>query len=105
MSLTKQSLIKGLCLAGLACASLNSFAADREIGGYVDKAEDRFVRNVWNFCEEFPKLANRRFTPVFKHSVLLQPTLHDDHVAPKLCRQNGLGLYSRPRQRLLHSNQ
>lgn len=30
-----------------------SRAADREIGGYVDKAEDRFVRNVWNFIKNF----------------------------------------------------
>ena len=28
-------------------------AADREIGGYVDRAEDRFVRNVWNFIKTF----------------------------------------------------
>ena len=28
-------------------------AADREIGGYVDRAEDRFVRNVWNFIKNF----------------------------------------------------
>jgi hypothetical protein len=28
-------------------------AADREIGGYVDRAEDRFVRNVWNFVKNF----------------------------------------------------
>jgi hypothetical protein len=27
--------------------------ADREIGGYVDQAEDRFVRNVWNFVKNF----------------------------------------------------
>lgn len=53
MSRTKQSLLKGLCLAGVACASLNTLAADREIGGYVDKAEDRFVRNVWNFVKNF----------------------------------------------------
>ena len=30
-----------------------SFAAQREIGGYVDQAEDRFVRNVWNFIKNF----------------------------------------------------
>jgi hypothetical protein len=34
-----------LCLAGQADA--------RSIGGYVDRAEDRFVRNVWNFIKEF----------------------------------------------------
>ena len=31
----------------------STFAADREIGGYVDRAEDRFVRNVWNFIKNF----------------------------------------------------
>lgn len=25
----------------------------RTIGGYVDQAEDRFVRNVWNFVKNF----------------------------------------------------
>lgn len=30
-----------------------SKAADREIGGYVDQAEDRFTRNVWNFVKNF----------------------------------------------------
>src|ERR1051325_6015415 len=34
-------------------AAPNVLAADREIGGYVDKAEDRFVRNVWNFIKNF----------------------------------------------------
>ena len=29
---------------------------DREIGGYVDRAEDRFVRNVWNFIKNFQGL-------------------------------------------------
>src|SRR5262249_15398862 len=28
-------------------------AGDREIGGYVGRAEDRFVRNVWNFVKNF----------------------------------------------------
>ncbi len=28
-------------------------SGDREIGGYVDRAEDRFVRNVWNFIKNF----------------------------------------------------
>ena len=31
----------------------SSQAGAREIGGYVDRAEDRFVRNVWNFVKEF----------------------------------------------------
>ncbi len=28
-------------------------AGSRQIGGYVDQAEDRFVRNVWNFIKNF----------------------------------------------------
>jgi Family of unknown function (DUF6345) len=28
-------------------------AADRQIGGYVDQAESRFTRNVWNFIKNF----------------------------------------------------
>jgi hypothetical protein len=35
-----------------------SHAGDREIGGYVDKAEDRFVRNVWNFIKNFQSWQN-----------------------------------------------
>ncbi len=35
-----------------------SNAGFREIGGYVDKAEDRFVRNVWNFVKEFQSNQN-----------------------------------------------
>lgn len=30
-----------------------TYGGDREIGGYVDRAEDRFVRNVWNFVKNF----------------------------------------------------
>lgn len=47
-------------IAGLFCVLASSatfvpqaFSADREIGGYVDKAESRFVRNVWNFVKNF----------------------------------------------------
>lgn len=42
-------------IAMLLCVSLAPAAlpADREIGGYVDRAEDRFVRNVWNFIKNF----------------------------------------------------
>ena len=29
------------------------YAGDREIGGYVDRAEDRFINNVWNFIKNF----------------------------------------------------
>lgn len=38
-----------LSVAGLPAGH----SADREIGGYVDRAEDRFVRNVWNFIKNF----------------------------------------------------
>ncbi|MEI8049072.1 MAG: DUF6345 domain-containing protein [Bacteroidota bacterium] len=37
----------------LLCFIKIGVSADREIGGYVDKAEDRFVRNVWNFIKNF----------------------------------------------------
>lgn len=85
MSLTKQSLIKGLCLAGLACASLNSFAADREIGGYVDKAEDRFVRNVWNFVKNFQSwqtVGSHRYlnTQYYYNQPYMMTTSHQNYV-------------------------
>ena len=32
---------------------VTAYAGDREIGGYVDRAEDRFVRNDWNFIKNF----------------------------------------------------
>lgn len=41
-----------IAITGLSLVS-TSHAADREIGGYVDRAEDRFVRNVWNFVKNF----------------------------------------------------
>lgn len=34
------------------------YGGDREIGGYVDLAEDRFVRNVWNFIKNFQGFKN-----------------------------------------------
>lgn len=34
------------------------FAANRDIGGYVDRAESRFVRNVWNFIKNFSTRQN-----------------------------------------------
>jgi hypothetical protein len=46
----------GTALLGLGMWSMQSrpAAADpREIGGYVDQAESRFVRNVWNFIKNF----------------------------------------------------
>ena len=33
--------------------ALSAYCADREIGAYVDRAEDRFVRNAWNFIKNF----------------------------------------------------
>lgn len=41
-----------LCLTSLWFAP-SAYCGDREIGGYVDRAEDRFVRNVWNFVKNF----------------------------------------------------
>jgi hypothetical protein len=39
---------------GLGCILLLTGQAQaRVIGGYVDRAEERFVRNVWNFIKEF----------------------------------------------------
>ena len=46
----KAFMITLICI-GTAFTSIH--AADREIGGYVDRAEDRFVRNVWNFIKNF----------------------------------------------------
>src|SRR2546421_11632934 len=36
----------------------SAYCGDREIGGYVDRAEDRFVRNVWNFIKNFQGFQN-----------------------------------------------
>jgi Family of unknown function (DUF6345) len=33
-------------------------SGNRDIGGYVDQAESRFVRNVWNFIKEFKTWQN-----------------------------------------------
>jgi hypothetical protein len=50
----QRNLLKGLLLLSCSVASIPfAQAADREIGGYVDKAESRFVRNVWNFVKNF----------------------------------------------------
>ena len=49
-----KALIKlSLLLSFLFYYSTSVLAGDREIGGYVDRAEDRFVRNVWNFIKNF----------------------------------------------------
>ena len=37
----------------LFCFMAPARSSDQEIGGYVDRAEDRFVRNVWNFIKNF----------------------------------------------------
>jgi hypothetical protein len=47
-------LVSGLCLLGLTVvAAPNAMALNQDIGGYVDRAESRFVRNVWNFVKNF----------------------------------------------------
>lgn len=43
----------GVFLCLLLAPARPAYGGDREIGGYVDKAEDRFVRNVWNFVKNF----------------------------------------------------
>ncbi|MBJ7391780.1 MAG: hypothetical protein JHC85_09445 [Chthoniobacterales bacterium] len=47
-------LVVGITL--LMTAGMSAHA--RKIGGYVDKAEDRFVRNVWNFIREYSSNQN-----------------------------------------------
>lgn len=44
-----------LTILVLSCLSFapTVYGGDREIGGYVDRAEDRFVHNVWNFIKNF----------------------------------------------------
>ena len=43
-----------LLALGISAGTAGTAAADpREIGGYVDQAESRFVRNVWNFIKNF----------------------------------------------------
>ena len=51
-----RSLLFGVTLLAatfqvLSCSHV--FADSREIGGYAAQAEDRFVRNVWNFIKNF----------------------------------------------------
>lgn len=46
-----RTLIGRLAVAGLLLSTAQADA--RTIGGYVDRAESRFVRNVWNFIKEF----------------------------------------------------
>jgi len=42
-----------LCFVFILVFSFPSFTGTREIGGYVDQAESRFQRNVWNFIKNF----------------------------------------------------
>lgn len=54
MFINQRKLVSSLCLLTASVVSVPSaLAADREIGGYVDRAESRFVRNVWNFVKNF----------------------------------------------------
>jgi hypothetical protein len=47
--------LKTVCLVLflITVSGIGLNGADRDIGGYVDQAERRFVRNVWNFIKEF----------------------------------------------------
>jgi len=59
MSNKSQNISRGMCALLLgASICTTTHAADREIGGYVDKAESRFVRNVWNFVKNFQSWQN-----------------------------------------------
>jgi hypothetical protein len=54
MSFKQKKLVSGLFLLAVSALPVSgAVAADREIGGYVDRAESRFVRNVWNFVKNF----------------------------------------------------
>ena len=57
----KRSVLLRAALAAVVITVLLSshvFAGNREIGGYVAQAEDRFVRNVWNFIKNFQSSQN-----------------------------------------------
>ena len=56
-SLTARAATAVAALLTTILPSLTS-AGDRQIGGYVDQAEDRFVRNVWNFIKNFQSPQN-----------------------------------------------
>ncbi len=54
MNITRSVLAGGLCAIIVnGVVAQKAVAGNREIGGYVDRAEDRFVRNVWNFVKNF----------------------------------------------------
>ncbi|MEY4589401.1 MAG: hypothetical protein RL497_1477 [Pseudomonadota bacterium] len=85
MLINKQKMIKGICLAGIALSSLNAVAGDREIGGYVDKAEERFVRNVWNFVKNFQSwktIGSHRYlnTQYYFNQPYMMTTSHQNYV-------------------------
>lgn len=85
MLINKQKMIKGICLASIALSSFNAVAADREIGGYVDKAEDRFVRNVWNFVKNFQSwstVGSHRYlnTQYYYNQPYMMTTSHQNYV-------------------------
>lgn len=42
-----------ICMTFVTFGMNQALAGSREIGGYVAQAEDRFVRNVWNFIKNF----------------------------------------------------
>lgn len=46
-------LIVAMCILSFSHGINRAFAGDREIGGYVAQAEDRFVRNVWRYIRNF----------------------------------------------------
>ena len=52
MNIQRSNLRLVVVLMAFSIAS-TVLAGDREIGGYVDQAEDRFTRNVWNFIKNF----------------------------------------------------
>jgi hypothetical protein len=59
MFTNRKRLIGSVCLLTLCCGLTSSAqAGHREIGGYVDQAESRFVRNVWNFVKNFQSWQN-----------------------------------------------
>jgi hypothetical protein len=52
----RRLFVPGVVLALVFCLGFTAEqanAGNREIGGYVAQAEDRFVRNVWNFIKNF----------------------------------------------------
>lgn len=52
----RRSMVPGAALAIVFCLSLvveQAVADQNRVGGYVAQAEDRFVRNVWNFVKHF----------------------------------------------------